>query len=125
MRWQWVCIWSGGTTFAHEMAPAHLKSTAQGVLNSVYGAVGASSGLLLGGWLYQHWGPIEMFELQAAGIGGTCAVYVLRGGGAAPRAAEPAATAARVGRGGGADAEGLGQQRARERIALGGEQVNT
>ena len=70
-----MCIWSGGTTFAHEMAPAHLKSTAQGVLNSVYGGVGASSGLLLGGWLYQHWGPIEMFELQAAGIGGTCVLY--------------------------------------------------
>ena len=41
----------------------------------MYGGVGASSGLLLGGWLYQHWGPIEMFELQAAGIGGTCVVY--------------------------------------------------
>lgn len=63
----WVCIWSGGTTLSHEMAPAHLKSTAQGVLNSVYGGVGASSGLLLGGWLYEHAGPIRMFELQAIG----------------------------------------------------------
>jgi predicted MFS family arabinose efflux permease len=35
----WVCIWSGGTAFAHEMAPPHLKSTAQGILNSVYGGV--------------------------------------------------------------------------------------
>ena len=72
-----------------------------------------SSGLLLGGWLYQHWGPIEMFELQAAGIGGTCPRDLLCGGGFAPRAAEPAAAAARVGRGGGADAARLGQRIAR------------
>jgi hypothetical protein len=71
----WVCIWSGGTTFAHEMAPPHLKSTAQGVLSSVYAGAGAAAGLLLGGWIYGRLGARRMFELQAMGIGATGALY--------------------------------------------------
>eukprot|EP01048_Picozoa_sp_COSAG05_P025294 COSAG05_NODE_6370_length_971_cov_5.089450_2_plen_178_part_00 len=71
----WVCIWSGGTTFAHEMAPAHLKSTAQGILSSVYAGAGASAGLLLGGWLYGEYGALRMFQLQAIGIGVTGVLY--------------------------------------------------
>lgn len=38
-------------------------------------ARGASTGLLLGGWLYQVYGPIRMFELQATGIGVACVLY--------------------------------------------------
>ena len=37
---------------------------------------GASTGLLLGGWLYQLYGPIRMFELQALGIGATFTLYL-------------------------------------------------
>ena len=37
---------------------------------------GASIGLLLGGWLYQVYGPIRMFKLQAIGIGATCVIYL-------------------------------------------------
>jgi hypothetical protein len=37
---------------------------------------GASTGLLLGGWLYQAYGPIRMFKLQAIGIGVTCVFYL-------------------------------------------------
>ena len=36
---------------------------------------GATSGLLVGGWLYQCYGAIRMFELQAAGIGAMCMFY--------------------------------------------------
>ena len=71
----WVCIWSGGTTFAHEMAPAHLKSTAQGILSSVYAGAGSFTGLLLGGWLYEKYGAVRLFELQALGIGVTGLLY--------------------------------------------------
>ena len=37
---------------------------------------GASTGLLVGGWLYQVYGPIRMFKLQAIGIGATCVLYL-------------------------------------------------
>ena len=73
----WVCIWSGGTAFMHEIAPPELRATAQGILSAVYTGCGASSGLVLGGWLYANIGPIAMFRLQAIVIGCVGVLYFL------------------------------------------------
>ena len=59
----------------YEVSPAHLRATAQALLSAVYAGFGACTGLLLGGWLYDSLGPLDMFRLQAAVIGCVGLVY--------------------------------------------------
>jgi MFS transporter, PPP family, 3-phenylpropionic acid transporter len=43
----------GAIAYAHDLAPAHLKATSQGVLATIL-SLGSLAGTLLAGWLYDH-----------------------------------------------------------------------
>eukprot|EP00611_Tribonema_gayanum_P021241 TRINITY_DN403_c0_g1_i1.p1 TRINITY_DN403_c0_g1~~TRINITY_DN403_c0_g1_i1.p1 ORF type:complete len:407 (-),score=56.51 TRINITY_DN403_c0_g1_i1:453-1673(-) len=58
-------MWSATTAYAHSIAPPGAGSTAQGIVSGLHWGLGFGTGSLLGGQLYEHVGPIRMFQLGA------------------------------------------------------------
>lgn len=54
-------MWSAGALQADELAPDHLKSTAQGLLNMAYNGIGSGIGALVAGYIYERWGSRLMW----------------------------------------------------------------
>jgi PPP family 3-phenylpropionic acid transporter len=54
-----------GVTMADELAPAGLKATAQGLYGAVMGGVGVTTGAVLGGWIYEHYGAPATFRVMS------------------------------------------------------------
>ncbi|ORX43859.1 MFS general substrate transporter [Hesseltinella vesiculosa] len=54
-------LWGAGVVQADELAPPSLQATSQGILAAMYAGVGAGLGSLLGGMIYERWGPVTMF----------------------------------------------------------------
>lgn len=54
-------MWSAGALQADELAPTHLKSTAQGLLNMAYNGIGSGIGALVAGYIYEKWGSRAMW----------------------------------------------------------------
>jgi PPP family 3-phenylpropionic acid transporter len=54
-------LWAGGVSYANQIAPPGWGTTAQSVFGSVYFGLAGATGALLGGVLYQRFGPETMF----------------------------------------------------------------
>jgi PPP family 3-phenylpropionic acid transporter len=54
-------IWVAGVSYANQMAPRGMGATAQGLLSATYFGLGATGGGLIGGYLYEHIGPFQMY----------------------------------------------------------------
>ncbi len=55
-------IWVAGVSYADELAPTGLATTAQGLFNATFMGLGAAFGALLAGILYQNFGPDWMYR---------------------------------------------------------------
>ncbi|KAI7900817.1 major facilitator superfamily domain-containing protein [Cokeromyces recurvatus] len=53
--------WSAGALKADEIAPIHLKSSAQGLLNMAFNGLGSGLGALIAGFIYERWGAKIMW----------------------------------------------------------------
>jgi MFS family permease len=58
-------MWSAVTHFSHEIAPAGLHSTVQGIVNGLHWGLGVGSGAVCGGILYQNYGAVFTFKCGA------------------------------------------------------------
>jgi PPP family 3-phenylpropionic acid transporter len=72
-------LWAAGVAFAREAAPEGLGAMAQGLFSSVYMGLGAISGALAGGFLFEHMGGAGMFRWSSiAGILGLLFLWAAR-----------------------------------------------
>jgi len=53
--------WAAGVSYAVQIAPAELLATAQGLWNGVLGGLGPAAGGLIGGFVYDIYGPKILF----------------------------------------------------------------
>jgi len=53
--------WAAGVSYAVQIAPAELLATAQGLWNGVLGGLGPAVGGLIGGFVYDSYGPKILF----------------------------------------------------------------
>ena len=80
-------MWAAGVTYAGDLAPAGMGATAQGLFSGVNMGLGAATGALVGGLLYDLAGPRVMFGVIAVAIAAAMAVFWLAENGRARRAA--------------------------------------
>lgn len=59
--------WAAGSEHCKRVAPVGLEATVQAAFQSCYFGLGTGSGGLVGGFVYQHYGPVACF-LVAAGM---------------------------------------------------------
>jgi len=52
-------IWAAGVQYSSDLAPLGLEATAQGIFSAIW-ALGGVGGVI-GGFLYESWGPVNMF----------------------------------------------------------------
>eukprot|EP00904_Undaria_pinnatifida_P002326 jgi/Undpi1/12094/HiC_scaffold_4.g01792.m1 len=57
--------WSATTDYAHQIAPAHMRTTVQGVISGLHWGLGFGLGALLGGILYEHLGARLCFIVSS------------------------------------------------------------
>ncbi|KAI8640363.1 major facilitator superfamily domain-containing protein [Parasitella parasitica] len=57
--------WSAASLQADQIAPANLKSRAQGLLNMAFNGLGSGLGALAGGFIYENWGATAMWAVVA------------------------------------------------------------
>jgi PPP family 3-phenylpropionic acid transporter len=83
-------LWVASVSYANEIAPEGMGTTAQGLLNSVFFGLGGSVGALLGGSIYARWGFPVMFRLSAlAALLGSAGFLLSRPGKQAVRGVRP------------------------------------
>jgi len=58
-------LWAGGVAYANQIAPPGWGTTAQSVFGSTYFGLAGTTGALLGGVLYQRFGPETMFRASS------------------------------------------------------------
>ena len=61
-----ACAWCAIIEFAATHAPKGLEATTQGVFSGVFNGFGSALGAIVGGWLYEVYGPRLMFRVAAA-----------------------------------------------------------
>ena len=54
--------WSAGIAYTDRAAPKGMGATAQGIFNGVWIGMSGIFGGLIGGWMYEMMGPVEMFR---------------------------------------------------------------
>ncbi|CAN0009048.1 unnamed protein product [Ectocarpus fasciculatus] len=59
-------MWAATTDYAHGIAPAHLRTTIQGVVSGIHWGMGFGLGAMLGGLLYAGLGASRCFAVSAA-----------------------------------------------------------
>ena len=58
-------MYAAGIHYSSNLFPAKLSTTGQGIFNGIYAGLGPFCGGLLGGWLYDSYGPRTMFRILA------------------------------------------------------------
>ncbi|CAN0074740.1 unnamed protein product [Ectocarpus sp. 6 AP-2014] len=61
-----AAMWAATTEYAHGIAPAHLRTTIQGVVSGIHWGLGFGLGAVLGGLLYAGLGASRCFAVSAA-----------------------------------------------------------
>ena len=61
-------MWVAGVSYANQVAPKGLGATAQGLLTGVSMGLGAASGALLGGLMYDSLGPVTLYRAAAVWV---------------------------------------------------------
>eukprot|EP01119_Soliformovum_irregulare_P021636 TRINITY_DN7246_c0_g1_i1.p1 TRINITY_DN7246_c0_g1~~TRINITY_DN7246_c0_g1_i1.p1 ORF type:complete len:455 (+),score=85.32 TRINITY_DN7246_c0_g1_i1:90-1454(+) len=60
-----ACLWAAVVEHASNIAPPGVEATAQGIMNAVFGGLGSGIGAIVGGVVYQRFGPIILFRASA------------------------------------------------------------
>ena len=61
-------MWVAGVSYANEIAPPGMGATAQGLFGGVMMGLGAATGAVIGGMLYDRIGPRNMFVCAAVAV---------------------------------------------------------
>eukprot|EP00903_Cladosiphon_okamuranus_P013285 g12384.t2 len=61
-----AAMWAATTNYAHQISPAHLRTTIQGMVSGVYGGLGQGLGSMLGGLLYAGLGARRCFAVSSS-----------------------------------------------------------
>eukprot|EP00903_Cladosiphon_okamuranus_P010272 g9726.t1 len=61
-----AAMWAATTDYAHQISPAHLRTTIQGTVSGVYGGLGHGLGSTLGGLLYAGLGARRCFAVSSS-----------------------------------------------------------
>jgi MFS transporter, PPP family, 3-phenylpropionic acid transporter len=69
--------WSAGVSFADQIAPPGMTATAQGMYTAVQLGIGTATGAILGGWMYQTVGAVQMYRSIALMIAIAIPVFYL------------------------------------------------
>jgi PPP family 3-phenylpropionic acid transporter len=72
-------LWVAGVTYANEVAPKGLGATAQGLFTGVSMGLGSALGALLGGTLYDSFGPTVLFRVAASCVLAGLIFFVVAG----------------------------------------------
>ena len=56
-------MWIASVEYGARIVPKHLRATMQGLITGVYAGLSACAGSLLGGWIWDHFGPIWMYRM--------------------------------------------------------------
>lgn len=72
-------IWVAGVSYANQIAPKGMGATAQGLLTATYFGLGATGGGLIGGYLYEHIGPFQMYFWAGICVFGGLILFTLFG----------------------------------------------
>ena len=72
-------IWVAGVSYANQIAPKGMGATAQGLLSATYFGLGATGGGLIGGYLYEHIGPFQMYFWAGTWVLGGLILFTLFG----------------------------------------------
>jgi len=59
-------MWSVACTYASEVAPANTAATMQTLMSGIHWGFGSAAGALLGGVLYDSFGPVFLFRVSAS-----------------------------------------------------------
>lgn len=70
-------VWVAGISYTDELAPPHLKATSQGLFSSTLNGLGGSLGALIGGFLYDAFGAVQMFSYASLGLSALAILYVV------------------------------------------------
>ncbi len=70
-------LWAGSVAYANQIAPPGWGTTAQSVFGSVYFGLAGATGALLGGVLYENFGPETMFRVSSLAALSGLALFVL------------------------------------------------
>lgn len=73
--------WVAGVTYANQIAPSGMGATAQGLFSGVMMGLGAALGALVGGMVYEAFGPQAMYAIMAAIVAVGIVFFWLAGGG--------------------------------------------
>jgi len=57
-----AALWAASTSFGFKIAPMHLKTTVQGCISGIHHGIGLGFGSLIGGYIYQEYGPVVLFR---------------------------------------------------------------
>jgi PPP family 3-phenylpropionic acid transporter len=58
-------MWFAGVSYADAIAPAGFAATAQGIFSGVLLGIGSAGGAMVGGVVYEHFGPVNLFRFAA------------------------------------------------------------
>lgn len=61
-------LWAAFTNYVYQSAPAGTEGTMIGLLTAVQKGMGSGVGTLVGGYIYEHWGPRAMWRVAAFGV---------------------------------------------------------
>ena len=70
-------MWMASVEYGSKFAPPNLQGTMQGLISGLYGGFAASIGAILGGWIYNTYGPVFMYRLSGAVILGWTIIFNL------------------------------------------------
>ncbi|TYZ61631.1 hypothetical protein PybrP1_007431 [[Pythium] brassicae (nom. inval.)] len=61
-------LWAAFTNYVYQSAPEGTEGTMIGLLTAVQKGMGSGVGTLVGGYIYEHWGPRAMWRVAAFGV---------------------------------------------------------
>jgi MFS transporter, PPP family, 3-phenylpropionic acid transporter len=81
-------LWSAGVNYANEIAPPGLGTSAQALFGTTLFGLAGSIGAVSGGWVYQNWSGMAVFQMAAAAVVIGWVIFALLGAKAPQKVAE-------------------------------------
>mmetsp|Transcript_28517 Transcript_28517/g.37305 ORF Transcript_28517/g.37305 Transcript_28517/m.37305 type:complete len:491 (+) Transcript_28517:172-1644(+) len=61
----YAALWAASTAYGFKIAPPHMKTTIQGLVSGIHWGIGFGSGSLIGGFVFDLFGPVALFRSTA------------------------------------------------------------